>query len=80
MGKTYETPFVGVVGCRGVTGDFDTLQRQAASSLLIVRGSLEMSFDNTFGEGPCGTFYFRWVPDRLRLIGADIQGEARKTK
>jgi hypothetical protein len=74
-GRTRETPFVGVVGCQEVTKDFDTVQRQASSSLLIVRGSLEMAFDHSFDEGPCGTFYFRWNVDRLRLIGCEINNE-----
>jgi hypothetical protein len=80
-GKTYETPFVGVVGCSGVTGDFDTLQHQADSSLLIVRGLLEMPFgDRLAADGPCGTFFFRWVPHRLQLIGCDIASESSKGK
>lgn len=77
-GRTYPTPFVGVVGCASVTGNFDTLGRHADSSLLIVRGSLEMSFGNSFDEGPCGVFYFRWVPDHLQLIGCDVQRETSK--
>ena len=77
-GRTYSTPFVGVVGCASVTGDLDTLERHADSSLLIVRGSLEMSFGNSFDEGPCGVFYFRWVRDHLQLIGCDVQSETSK--
>ena len=72
-GKMYDTPFAGVVGCRAVTGDLPTIQRRANSALLIVRGSLEMSFDHSLSEGPCGTFYFRWQSSRLRLIGCDIK-------
>ncbi len=79
-GKTYEIPFLGVVGCREVTGDFDTIQRQANSSLMIVRGSLEMPFDQSFDEEPCGTFYFRWRVDRLRLVGCDINSEPSKSR
>jgi hypothetical protein len=71
-GKAYDTPFGGVVGCRAITGDLPTMQPRANSSLLIVRGSLEMSFNNSLSEGPCGTFYFRWTAARLCLIGCDI--------
>jgi hypothetical protein len=71
-GKTYDMPFAGVVGCEPITGNFDTLQRRADSSLLIVRGSLEMSNGGYLDEGPCGTFYFRWASDRLHLVGCDI--------
>jgi hypothetical protein len=70
--KTYDLPFSGVVGCQEVTGDFDTMQRRADSSLLIVRGSLEMTFDHSAYEGPCGTFYFHWNSNRLRLIECDV--------
>jgi len=71
-GKMYDPPFVGVVGCSAITGDQPTLQRRADSSLLIVRGMLEMSFDHYLSEGPCGSFYFRWNGSHLRLIGCDI--------
>jgi hypothetical protein len=79
-GRTYSTPFVGVIGCARVTGDFDTLERHADSSLLIVRGSLEMSLGSSFDEGPCGVFYFRWVPDHLQLIGCDVESETSKAE
>lgn len=55
-GKTYDTPFVGIIGCDKITGNFDTLQRQADISLLIARGSLELAFGHYFDEGPCGTY------------------------
>ena len=58
-GKTWDTPFAGIVGCDKITGSFDTLQHQADSSLLVARGSLEMSFGQYFDEGPCGTYYFQ---------------------
>ena len=73
--KTYDTPFVGIVGCEKITGNFDTLQRRADSSLLIARGSLEMSFGQYSDGGPCGTYYFQWRVNRLRLIGCDIPAE-----
>ena len=79
-GRTHSPPFVGVVGCASVTGDFETLERHADSSLLMVRGSLEMSFGNSFDEGPCGVFYFRWVPDHLQLAGCDVQSETSKAQ
>lgn len=74
-GKFFDTPFLGVGGCRRTTGAFDTIERRHDSALLIVRGSLEMTFGNSFGAGPCGVFYFRWAQDRLRLIGCDISNE-----
>jgi hypothetical protein len=76
-GKTYETPFVGIVGC-AVTGDSDTLQRKADSSLLIARGRLEMAFGDHFDEGPCGSYYFQWRSNHLRLIGCDIDNLERR--
>ena len=76
-GKMYDPPFVGVVGCEGTTGSFDTLQRRADSSLLIVRGSLEMSFGNAISEGPCGVFYFSWQTNRLGLLGCEIKAAKR---
>src|SRR5262249_4265491 len=44
-GKRFDTPFLGVIGCKETTGSFDTIERRANSSLLIVRGSLEMTFE-----------------------------------
>jgi hypothetical protein len=79
-GKTYETPFVGIVGCSEVTGDFDTLQRKADSSLLIARGRLEMAVGDNFDDGPCGTYYFQWRLNHLRLIGSDITAKEPKSK
>ena len=79
-GKTHETPFLGIVGCSDVTGDFDTLQRKADSSLLIARGKLEMAFGDNFGDGPCGTYHFQWRLNHLRLIGCDITAEEPKRK
>jgi len=70
-GKTHDTPFVGIVGCRE-NGDSETLRSKAASTLLIAQGSLEMAYGHYFDEGPCGTFYFEWRANRLRLIGCEI--------
>ena len=72
-GKSYETPFLGVIGCKETNGSSDTIERRVNSSLLVVRGSLEMTFDQSFSEGPCGVFYFRWQSNRLHLIGCDIK-------
>ena len=72
--KTYETPFVGVVGCPEITGDHATIETHANSSLLVVRGSLEVSYGKYFDDGPCGTFYYVWNADRLRMIGCDLAG------
>jgi hypothetical protein len=74
-GRTYDPPFLGAIGCKGTTGSFDTIERRADSSLMIVRGSLEMTFGDSFSEGPCGVFYFRWETNRLRLIGCEIERE-----
>ena len=49
---------LGVVGCKETTGAFNTIERRANSSLLVVRGRLEMTFDHSFSDGPCGIFYF----------------------
>lgn len=70
-GKTHETPFVGIVGCPE-NGNSEALQSKADSSLLIARGSLEMTYGHYFDEGPCGTYYFQWRSNRLRLIGCEI--------
>lgn len=71
--KTHKMPFVGVVGCPSVAVDRPTIQRRADSNLLIVRGSLEITFARgLFSEGPCGTFYYLWSAKRFRLIGCEI--------
>jgi hypothetical protein len=72
-GKSYELPFLGVIGCKETTASFDTMERRANSTLLIVRGSLEMTFADSFSEGPCGTFYFTWQSNRLQLIGCEVK-------
>jgi hypothetical protein len=69
--KTHATPFVGIVGCPE-NGVSETLQSKADSSLLIASGSLELGYGHYFDEGPCGTYYFQWRSDRLRLIGCEI--------
>jgi hypothetical protein len=74
-GKTFDVPFLGVVGCKKVTGEHRTIERKADSRLLVVRGSLEIPEGDYFYEGPCGTFYYLWQQPHLRLIGCELSDE-----
>ena len=71
-GRIVETPFVGVVGCRSITGDHPTMERRINSNLLIIRGMFELSDDGYFYETPCGTFHLAWNNNRFRLIGCNV--------
>jgi hypothetical protein len=71
-GARHDVPFLGVGGCRTVTGDHDTMERRADSRLMVVRGSLEMTYGSEFSEGPCGTFSFVWENQSLRLLTCEI--------
>lgn len=77
-GSRSGVPFLGVVGCRFVTGGHDTIERRPDSRLMIVRGSLEMTYGHTFDDGPCGTFSFLWDRGRLRLLTCQIAKAAGK--
>jgi len=71
-GKSFPTPFVGVVGNSRVTGERRTIEPAANSRLMIVRGSLEISYGQNFDDGLPGTFYYVWERDHLKLIRCDL--------
>jgi hypothetical protein len=74
-GTWHETPFVGAVGCNGVTGEHGPIETQANSRLLIVRGKLEIAYGNYFADGLCGTFAYLWQRNHLELIGCELSNK-----
>jgi hypothetical protein len=71
-GRVYDAPFVAAIGFPQVTHG-ELIQRRADSSLLVVSGCLEMRDGQQLRAGPCGTFYFNWSADRLRLTGCEAK-------
>jgi hypothetical protein len=68
-GRIYSPPFLGASRC-GKSLDTPLLSYKFNSSLLIVRGSLEIPdrTNNTFSDGSCGVFYYVWSGRGLKLI------------
>ncbi len=70
-GATHRVPFLGVSRTR-LDDSEPLIANRADSRLMVVHGSLEMTYGYVFEDGPSGTFSFLWEGKHLRLLTCQI--------